>query len=772
MACVFLCDTEHGLGQHYFPDDNLQQCLCAQIYGERNYKDLGYLQEVKHICTDDEKSERRKRAEAMNSHIVFGKATDKDRAKARHLWEQNGKRASWGCAWFQKWFDRVKTAVDLGQKLKVVFFPGHVGCGKVPWAMLPKVNLWDGIGCGGSQKGEIAKLDEMRRTDRSGRWDYDEVDVTEFLAAQFKPGDKVDAFDPDQDSFVTAELLQTPVPDAKNHHDHDDMKWKVMCNKTGKHFETKRLRHATDFFEKLLELNVFGKDSLKKIVQDATKLHVKSVHESRLQNGMPCLAVDFDIQNIQEKHRLRDAVLSDDIAFLLNNALEKRGITEQLAVDNTSFFNQYAASLLSSSQLTNHQAEKLKELSRYLDEDIHLSAPAGAGKSFLAIRHAISKLSSSSQGKILFISPNRSLGFYFVRWLLTYAQSSLPTTSRNTLLQRLVLMHAPYDRFTGVHIEDCQIVLQELTVMPDDLVLAVFDEGHEICRTNQRLFQEVRAQHKLILSDLSQSFLLDNNYPEMRRVNLTEVVRSTKRVAFGANAFQLQDSEPTTCLGTTGPPLKSFIFEVPEGYDGDSFAQFADNTVKALWFILETYPSIRLDRHAALLVPNDEEFHKTFRFHLEERLEADFWPAYNIQLVSFEESLRFLPEAVHQDRREDQLILDCDTNAKGLEQLFIICIGFDAQITGDTDNFTRARLYHAMTRAQLQAIVVDRFIRGGWLEFLNALKLKETTFQADDAKLEIKKDAALKIVEDSRPETVPGKPTKQENHFFHHHIVF
>ena len=320
MACVFLCDTEHGLGQHYFPDDNLQQCLCAQIYGERNYKDLGYLQEVKHICTDDEKSERRKRAEAMNSHIVFGKATDKDRAKARHLWEQNGKRASWGCAWFQKWFDRVKTAVDLGQKLKVVFFPGHVGCGKVPWTMLPKVNLWDGIGCGGSQKGEIAKLDEMRRTDR--RWDYDEVDVTEFLAEQFKPGDIVDAFDLDQNSFVTAELLQMPMPeDAKDHHDHYDVKWQVVCQKAGKRFETKRLRHATDFFEKLFRLDVFGKDSLKKIVEDAAKLQVKSIYESRLQNGMPSSSVDFDLRRIQEKHRLRDAALNDDLAFLLNGAL-------------------------------------------------------------------------------------------------------------------------------------------------------------------------------------------------------------------------------------------------------------------------------------------------------------------------------------------------------------------------------------------------------------------------------------------------------------------
>ena len=129
------------------------------------------------------------------------------------------------------------------------------------------------------------------------------------------------------------------------------------------------------------------------------------------------------------------------------------------------------------------------------------------------------------------------------------------------------------------------------------------------------------------------------------------------------------------------------------------------------WFVCALCPkhsgssvvhSAKAPQHAAwsarCIVP-DEHFHMIFKSHLEERLEADFAPTYNIQLLSFEESLRFLPEAVHQDRKEDELILDWDTNAKGLEQLFIICIGFDAQITGDTDNFTRARLYHAMTRA-------------------------------------------------------------------------
>ena len=602
----------------------------------------------------------------------------------------------------------------------------------------------DGNGCGGSQKGEIAKLDEMRRIDRSGRWDYDEVDVTDFLIAQFKPGDIVDAFDSDQNRFVTAELLQTPAPDdAKNHL---EMKWQVVCKKTWKRFETKHLRHGTDFFEKLL--GVFGKDSLEKIVQDATKLKVKSIYESRLQNGMLSLAVDFDLTCIQERHQLRDAVLGDDLVVSLNDALEKRGFTEQLAVDNTVFFQQYAASLLTFSQLTDHQTEKLKELSRYLHEDVHLSAPAGGGKTFLAVRHAMNKLRSSSKGKILFISPNRPLCFHFVHWLLMHARSSLPKVSRNKLLQRLVFMHAPYDSFTRAQIAaDSYIVLEELKAMPDDLVLAIFDEAHAIFRTNQGIFQEVHAQRKLVLSDRSQSFLLETKYPEMRRVHLTEVVRSTKRLVLGANAFQLQD-EPITCLGTTGPPLKSFIFESPKGVDHDFFTQFADHTVKALWFIMCTHPSIRLDRHVALLVP-DEEFYRRFRFHLEDRLEAAFAPSYNIHLISFEDSLRFLPETAHQDRKRDELILDWDSNATGLEILFVVCIGFDVEIAGELDNFTRARLYHAITRAQLQAIVVDRLVQGGWLAYLTTLKLREMTFRLGDAESEINEDAALRIVMDS-----------------------
>jgi len=54
----------------FFPGDNPQQCLCAQIYGERTYKDLGYLEEIEYTCTE-QKAALRKRTEVMKDHIVF-----------------------------------------------------------------------------------------------------------------------------------------------------------------------------------------------------------------------------------------------------------------------------------------------------------------------------------------------------------------------------------------------------------------------------------------------------------------------------------------------------------------------------------------------------------------------------------------------------------------------------------------------------------------------------------------------------------------------------
>ena len=64
------------------------------------------------------------------------------------------------------------------------------------------------------------------------------------------------------------------------------------------------------------------------------------------------------------------------------------------------------------------------------------------------------------------------------------------------------------------------------------------------------------------------------------------------RKSITEQSVNLQDGERTTRVSTTGgPPLKMFVVEMSERYDHDAFAQFADNTVKALWLIMQTHPS-------------------------------------------------------------------------------------------------------------------------------------------------------------------------------------
>lgn len=57
--------------------------------------------------------------------------------------------------------------MELGQRLKVVFFPGEVGEGKLTMSELSTGNLWDGLGCGGSQKCEIATVEAGNKSHAS-----------------------------------------------------------------------------------------------------------------------------------------------------------------------------------------------------------------------------------------------------------------------------------------------------------------------------------------------------------------------------------------------------------------------------------------------------------------------------------------------------------------------------------------------------------------------------------------------------------------------------
>jgi len=181
------------------------------------------------------------------------------------------------------------------------------------------------------------------------------------------------------------------------------------------------------------------------------------------------------------------------------------------------------------------------------------------------------------------------------------------------------------------------------------------------------------------------------------------------------------------------------------GNKDEEYQAYAKQTLDALWHTMKTYPSLR-GNHIALLVP-DRRFREEFKHHLSRHLEAEFAPARTFSLVSFEDTLEFIPTAFQGDCGEDTLILDWDENAKGLEHLVVLCIGLDAEIDSTTDNLTRSRLYHAITRAQLQVLVVNRLLHGGWLEFLATLKLKSEIFEDSGAQSEIRMDAASRVVE-------------------------
>ena len=76
-----------------------------------------------------------------------------------------------------------------GQRLKAVFFPGQVGQGKLSMESLSRdtIDLWDNVGCGGSQKCELATLDRLQKQEGS-KWEYEEVDVADFLGSEFTAG--------------------------------------------------------------------------------------------------------------------------------------------------------------------------------------------------------------------------------------------------------------------------------------------------------------------------------------------------------------------------------------------------------------------------------------------------------------------------------------------------------------------------------------------------------------------------------------------------------
>ena len=113
-----------------------------------------------------------------------------------------------------------------------------------------------------------------------------------------------------------------------------------------------------------------------------------------------------------------------------------------ITVDQSHFAEQYYNTILRLNTLTAHQRQKLDEV-RSIETNVHVKAPAGAGKTFIALHQILELLHSSESSAVLFVAPAVGLVLFVVRWIVQRVGGRERKVNR--LLSRLQLLFTPFD---------------------------------------------------------------------------------------------------------------------------------------------------------------------------------------------------------------------------------------------------------------------------------------------------------------------------------------
>ena len=441
--------------------------------------------------------------------------------------------------------------------------------------------------------------------------------------------------------------------------------------------------------------------------------------------------VSLSVDDVAAAAKLRDAILLDSrFEEMLNEQIPSRC----LHVDRGAFVEYYATLMMRFTKLTQHQRGVLEEL-RAADIAVLLS-PAGGGKTFVAIQRMLQVLQDDSSATILFVARNEALALFACKWLIVAS-----CKSAEHVVKRVHVLVEPFqDGPRRVSVDATsgrrRLVFEGKGADATEYALVVIDEAHHLVgdSTLQKQLKATNAAASklLFLGDASQATATNEpdhivhslvDLPDDQEVvvaQLSEVVRSTKRIVAGASAFQLEagrKAETRSHATSTGPPLVARIFELADG--DDEGQRYAQEVVKALKTVRGQLKDLEdLDDRVAVVCP-DEAFVKMLREPLESEL-AGF------EIVDAATASAVLPR--DEDRSAGSkpwLVVDSVANMDGLERLVVVCVGLDQVIDYRRSDVsgTRSRLYRAMTRAQLAVAVVNKALPGGWLEFLGRVEL-------------------------------------------------
>jgi hypothetical protein len=235
--------------------------------------------------------------------------------------------------------------------------------------------------------------------------------------------------------------------------------------------------------------------------------------------------------------------------------------------------------MLSLDTLTTHQEQKLREIQveDRKRQHVHVRAPAGAGKTFVALHYILGKLQKSdgagarkggNEGYVLFVARNRPLAFFVARWIWARIENEAPSKKRHVWKHLHILTAPTGDEaaevpwgcptcdesndpsdaecymcgterggtplipFTvSVDQEDQKIVFKPIVTLgdgqPEDATpaksiydLVVIDEAHHVYRDAaladfvEMTYMRYFEGQRIVLSDMSQALTGEIDYPE------------------------------------------------------------------------------------------------------------------------------------------------------------------------------------------------------------------------------------------------------------------
>ena len=514
-------------------------------------------------------------------------------------------------------------------------------------------------------------------------------------------------------------------------------------------------------------------------------------------NDEQAILARIPVTDVAFLHGLRDKVLEGRFAVELTDRLRRlpSSVSLDVKVDLSAFAERYESSVLHLDKLTKHQQLKLLECKGH--QSVRVEAPAGGGKTFIALHEMLGVLQldsaeESEKAAVLFVAPHEALAVFVASWIGT----RLGKYTRDEMLRRLWVLFLPFDQgLKQASLSDeGKISFEQPSAdeKPKEFRMVVVDEGHHIY--NNAALRETVESHvapstrRIVLADVSQSLGQDIAYPPAHRVELTEVVRCSKRIVQAASVFQIGGERKlhTQCHHRSdGPPVKSFLFELAASSSSvERFRAYAERVMAALEHIANLFPRLELTNRVAILVP-DAPFLDGLKPQLMAEFQArgrrsDQTPGQQYILIEARGAAAALRGRGRSSGGE-ALVLDTIGNFDGLERLIVIAVGLDAPLDKESDDAfleTRSRLYRALTRAHMLAMVVNEAVRGGWLEWLNLIKLKEGKFdreaelarmKADAAEAEVKRrleaiDKALEAAMERRARAVPAADTAAREH--------